>query len=83
MQIHIEHNIPMPGHSLQSRSSIYPLAAMEVGDSFFVPANETKKPGALQASLGGKARAWALRNRNGHKFATRQVDGGVRVWRTA
>ena len=56
----------------------YPWAEMEIGDSFFVEPGErslTKMHGHL-SSLGnhyGKPR--------GMKFTTRQVDGGVRVWR--
>ena len=51
----------------------YPFANMQVGDSFFVPGKKSKNMAGSVAN--------AARTRNA-KYATRAVDGGVRVWRT-
>lgn len=53
-------------------STKYPLASLEVGDSFLVPGAVARRL-ATAASQAGK--------RLGRKFATRKVEGGVRVWR--
>lgn len=52
---------------------------MEVGDSFFVPG----ATGRVQNNLANCGRAFARTNAPDRKFATRLVEGGVRVWRIA
>ena len=66
-EIKIEKNIPIP----KPRNK-YPFALMDVGDSFFVPG---KTASHLSGSIGN-----AMRITSG-KFVTRNIDGGVRVWR--
>lgn len=56
-----------------SATKSYPLDSMVVGDSFI----ETLQTRSLVASRIG---AWGGRSRN-KKFVTRNVPGGVRVWR--
>lgn len=60
----------------------YPFDKMEVGDSFFVAASDTKKASKLQSALIALAIA-ALGKSN---YTTRRTaeDGfpGVRIWRT-
>lgn len=74
--IAIEKNIPAPT-SHPGRPAKYPWHDMEVGDSFFLPnAGRTE-----QQRLSTRATAFA--RRRGFKFATRRMDGGVRVWRLA
>ena len=72
-EIKIEKGIPVSrkGHS----SARYPFATMEIGDSFFVVEKQTK--------LSSLATGFARRNGGQQKFTTRQVEGGVRVWRIA
>lgn len=74
----IETGVPMPSQS-HRRVRGYPFADMGVGDSFFVAAEggETLKvvQSRLSAALARQCR------RNGWKYVTRQVDGGVRGWR--
>ena len=48
----------------------YPWNDMEVGDSFFVPEAD------------GKGASPAHRRRYGEEHVTRQVEGGIRIWRT-
>lgn len=66
----IEKDIPLPPVR-RKRESKYPFAVMEVGDSIFVPLETAQFVGGYTANLKPK------------KFASRQVDGGVRVWRIA
>jgi len=63
----VEKGIPVP-----PVKNKYPWLQMEVGDSFFVP-GVTCKEFRTQPSSAGR--------RYGRKYASRSVDGGVRVWR--
>ena len=69
----IEKGIPVP----ETRGrGLYPFADMGVGDSFFVGGEVSARSNALTAALNfGK--------RNGLKFSSRNVDGGLRIWRVA
>lgn len=69
----IEKSIPIPPAA--GRTSQYPYALMEVGDSFFVPRTKEKSVGVSTSHARNKF--------PGRKFATRRVDNGVRVWRVA
>ena len=71
--IEIEKNVPMPSRN-KNTSVAGALERMEVGDSIFC---KDKTPTAL-----GGALTYGKR-KTGNKFASRSVDGGVRVWRTA
>ena len=73
-EIKIETGIPMPpGLGQRGRSRKYPWREMKVGDSFLVPGVTRQK--WRSAPAGEKA--------TGFKFATRAVEGGIRVWRVA
>ena len=71
----IEDGIPLPKRKGGPGSKPkYPFRQMDVGDSF------------LCRDVNQKTLSWAARicsKRHGMKFATRKVDGGVRVWRIA
>jgi len=54
--------------------SKYPFADLKVGESFLVPNKTTDKFGATVQTA---------RKRTGFTLATRNVEGGVRIWRTA
>ena len=77
----IEKSVPMPSHRMGAYSH-YPLGAMKVGDSFFIPfvGNEDEKFGLRQRAASA---ASYYGKRHQSKFACRKVDGGVRVWRIA
>lgn len=72
----IEKNVPL-GPRSRSGGSSYPFAEMEVGDSFFIPVQRDvqKFRNGLSQSLSYQ------RLRYQRKFATRKVEGGIRVWR--
>ena len=70
MEIKIEKNIPLP---LRPRSDKYPLAQLEVGDSFFAPIGA--------AALAAHARRFGKANQR--KFIVRPEGDGSRVWRKA
>lgn len=74
----IEKNVPMPASNNSRR--IYPFASMSVGDSFLVPTSDDKDAAAKKRTKVAAA-ITADAKRFGRKFATRQVEGGVRVWR--
>jgi hypothetical protein len=70
----IESKVPYVKIS-KPRATKYPFPDMKVGDSFFVPADDTKAIPRVRSA----ASLWA--QRYNRKLATRVVDGGVRVWR--
>jgi hypothetical protein len=55
-----------------SKRRKYPFAEMEIGDSVFIEGLKSV------AEISG-----SFRGHRPKKFATRQVDGGIRVWRIA
>jgi hypothetical protein len=57
----------------------YPFDDMEVGDSFFVP--HPKAKAARQAALGRNSRPTPKHRPFRDHWATREVEGGVRIWR--
>lgn len=74
----IEKNIPMPtGKNVSTgRTPKYPeFREMEVGDSHFYKHQNGDGLAATAAKVYGY--------RNGKRFSSRSVEGGVRVWRIA
>ena len=69
----IEKNIPMPSRCVANggrrKSALYTL---EVGDSVLVTGVKQTKVSSIAYNIGKST---------GRKFATRVVEGGVRVWR--
>jgi hypothetical protein len=72
----IEKNVPLVGKGI-GRNAKYPLASMEIGDSFVVPLKYPEQRNALNSAVSIFAK------RHGRKFATRRIDNSVRVWRIA
>jgi hypothetical protein len=71
-EIKIDKNVPMPQEAARAK---YPWKQMEIGDSFFVPANGKStryRRNCLQSNAHGQVP---------RKFAVRLEEGGVRVWR--
>jgi len=80
--IEIRTGVPLPENGRgRGKACVYPFAGMAIGNSFWLPCNEGQSANALQRKVSNAARAWQ-RNHPPAKFATRQVDGGVGVWRT-
>lgn len=85
MSIKIEDAIPI--HP-RGRETTLPIADLQVGQSFFVPADEQTKESQrrLQARLCSASRKVRTRNA-GREFVTRALTEGeligVRIWRTS
>lgn len=62
---------------IPAKNEVYPFGSMEVGQSFFVQTEDTKKFASLRNSATSRGK------KLGMKFVTRQMDGGIRVWRVA
>jgi len=68
MSHEIEKGVPVPSRWINEK---YPLDDMEVGDSFFTNSPAVKvRPAVTHYG-----------RRNGRKYVTRSMDGGLRVWR--
>ena len=70
----IEKGIPIPANATTGPGTPrkYPLAEMEVGDSFLAPLN---RKGSV------KSRASLHARKTGRQFCVRVTEAGVRVWR--
>jgi hypothetical protein len=68
----IEKALPIPGR--KHGSPKYPFLEMEVGDSIFFKGQNSESTAAFAA------RKWSQRHEQ--KFSCRNVDGGLRIWRT-
>jgi hypothetical protein len=67
----IDRGIPLPP-SRRGRGSSWPFAELQVTDSFLVT-------GQPQTQVAARMKYWS--ERLSRRFATRKVDGGIRVWR--
>ena len=56
---------------------LYPFLEMKIGDSFFVPCSDEKKT----RTQNKYSRAACNKGHGDGKFSSRQVEGGVRVWK--
>lgn len=70
----IEKGVPMPEMKNVGYRSKYPWKAMEIGDSFFIPA---PAPVALRGNL------CKVALQTGKRFTARDAGNGFRVWRVA
>lgn len=75
----IESGIPIPPRArpagLDLRGSErFPLEALRVGQSFWVPEEDGRA---------ARSHACVVSNQTGRRFVSRAVDGGVRLWRVA
>jgi len=68
----VETGVPIPRRKQWSQK--YPWHDLGVGHSFFVADGNLK---SLRAS------ASMQKTRTGHRYLVREVEGGVRVWRSA
>lgn len=69
----IEKNIPLVA-AKPPRERVYPFADMSIGDSLFFEGIDHKSNPA------SAARKWS--QRHDQKFSCRNVEGGLRIWRT-
>ncbi len=70
----IEKGVPKPDK--KGMKAKYPLGQMEVGDSFLIPTEGKDAQRSVQTECGSH---WTRLKPK--KFASRQVEGGVRIWR--
>lgn len=73
----IEINIPIP----TATKAKYPIRALKVGESFFVPFREGMKPEKLRKRI--FTRAYQIYKGTNKKLSSRIVEGGIRFWRIA
>lgn len=79
-QYEIDKNIPLsPKRPPIHRTSKYPWDEMEVGDSFLVRFGDKKTKRSVQSTVVG---AVVYRQKHSeHRYTTRALDEGIRVWR--
>jgi hypothetical protein len=76
-EFRIEKGVSIPRRARRER--LYPLAEMEINDSFLVPGDDAKR---LQNLVCHSVRYFRRTAAGaGKKFITRRVEGGLRVWR--
>lgn len=82
--IEIEHGVPIPKHP-QRRECAPPFAVMQVGDSFVeaLPARDRRTVHHAACALQGWARWWRSTAGVRHRYVTRHVPEGIRIWRVA
>jgi len=73
----VEEGIKVPARGPGQKMK-YPWNKMEIGDSFLVKASTDSRLKVQQCIT---ACAGSYGKRHGMKFASRQVEDGVRVWR--
>lgn len=84
----IEKNVPIPEMKV-SVASKYRFGEMEIGDSVFFKGDKTMCKKHNQAAHAfGSMRRKKITDQNGNltggwmwQFITRQMDGGIRIWR--
>lgn len=79
MSFTIESGVPLVGRrggGWRAGTSKYPFKEMEVGHSFLVGTDV--KAGTIRSAIGA-----FQKTHEGYKFAVRETDEGLRVWRTA
>ena len=76
----IDKNIPIPSERSNRLSHSCPFDEMKVGDSFFIDL-PVDKIEARRLRTTFSAMACAQRKKNGHRFTSRSIDGGLRIWR--
>jgi hypothetical protein len=75
----IEDGIPIPAIKRNLGKKKYHFEKMKKGQSFFIRCLSSERV-TKQSTVIGCAKAYAKRN-GGGRFTTRNVKGGIRVWR--
>jgi hypothetical protein len=75
VEITIDKEIPLPSH--RGKPSPYPIAQLQIGDSFFA---KDKSVSSMWNEIVRVKNQFAENDKR--SFAVRTVEGGVRVWRT-
>ena len=75
MTFQVDSHIPLPKRAAGRHGTKYPFATMHVEQSFLVPGDV--KAATIRSAVG----AYAKRYPEGGKFAVRNTEEGIRVWR--
>lgn len=77
MSFDLEVGIPVP-HGRSGMTAKYPYSVMDVGQSFFIPftAEQPERKRMRQSAT------WATKRYTPKRFTVREVEGGMRIWRT-
>jgi hypothetical protein len=78
MEFKIEQGIPMPPKR-SSRTSIYPWAECNPGDSFHVPCDDDKQHVRMSGVV-SSAKTFYAKQGLPFRARSRAVEGGIRVW---
>lgn len=79
----IDSHIPIPADVSTGRRSTYPLADMNVGDSFLVPFNGDTAKKVTQRLHSAVSQFQRRNTDSDRRFTVRAEATGVRVWRIA
>lgn len=85
MAFTIESGVPMTSGKRGRKPTEFPLADMNVGDSFLIPCDTADKKAVdswRRKLLVAKKRFAEQFDADGIKFQTGIADGGLRVWRS-
>jgi hypothetical protein len=76
--VKIDKAIPLPRRRMRVRTTKYPLAQLEVGESFFMEgATYNQATGIVQSYY----RTHGQEGGEGRTFTIRKLEGGFRIWR--
>lgn len=77
----IEQNVPIPNfNEFREGFMEIPLEDMQSGDSIFLPCSDKKKGKAMIINFSTKRKAFETKHPE-RKLVTRQMEGGLRIWR--
>ena len=86
MDFKIEKNIPIPpvdrGKRRKQNIISRVLDALKINESFVVPIPEGTNPLAFRNQIGYAKSIIKKKREDNFSITTREVDGGIRVWRT-
>lgn len=83
MTFTVESGIEMPKRARGRTPTKFPIADMQVGDSFLIPCDTQDKKALTNWRRKFLVAKTAFLKQFEGDFKTATVDGGIRVWRTA
>jgi hypothetical protein len=76
----IESGVPLPQ---RKRPAKYPLADLDIDQSFFVPATSLEEARKIRCLVANAIQQFEKQTLGQRQFMLRMVDGSFRVWRVA
>lgn len=83
MTFTVEAGVPIPKRTRGRAPTAFPMADMDVGDSFLIPCDTKDKKALTNWRRKFLMAKKVFLESYEASFQTATVDGGVRVWRTA